>query len=62
RFPTLIVAATLLVLAVLTFTVGVILDVIVKKDRQQFELYLNLWQACSGADQRPAAESEPARD
>ncbi|NJP39567.1 glycosyltransferase [Oscillospiraceae bacterium HV4-5-C5C] len=55
RFPTLIVAATLLVLAVLTFTVGVILDVMVKKDRQQFELYLNLWQAYSSSDQHPEA-------
>lgn len=42
RFPTLIVASIFLVLAMLLFTVGIILQVIVKKQRILYELYLNL--------------------
>lgn len=38
RFPTLIVAMALFVASLLSFCVGVILDVVVKKNRQQFEI------------------------
>ena len=41
RFPTLIVAAIFVVLAILFFITGIILEVIVKKHKQLFELYLN---------------------
>ena len=41
RFPTLIVAGFLLLAALLLFVTGIILQVIVKKDRQNFELYLH---------------------
>ena len=42
RFPTLIVAGVFLTLAFLFWITGIILDVIVKKNRQSYELYLNL--------------------
>ena len=42
RFPTLIVSGFLLIAALLLFVTGTILQVIVKKDRQSFENYLNL--------------------
>lgn len=42
RFPTLIVSSILLVISLLLWITGIILQVIVKKDRQQYELYLNL--------------------
>lgn len=42
KFPTLIVSMTLLTLSLLTFICGVILQVIVKKNNQFYELYLNL--------------------
>lgn len=41
KIPTLIVACIFLVIAMLSFTTGVILDVLEKKHRQLFELYLN---------------------
>lgn len=42
RFPSLIVAGICVVLSFLSFMTGLILDVIVKKDRQQFEIGLNI--------------------
>ena len=41
RFPTLIVSGILLVLCLLLWITGIILQVIVKKHRQLYELYLN---------------------
>jgi len=40
RFPTLFVAGMLVVLAFLAFSTGLILDIIIRKSRQQFELDL----------------------
>lgn len=40
RFPTLILAGVLLTLSVLMFLCGIILDVVVRKHRQTFELFL----------------------
>ena len=42
RFPCLIVAGFVLVMAMLLWIAGVILNVIVKKNKQMYELYLNL--------------------
>ena len=42
KFPSLIVSCILLVIALLLWITGIILQVIVKKDKQQYELYLNL--------------------
>ena len=42
RFPTLIVSTILLVLSSLSFSTGLILDIIAKKHRQLFEINLNL--------------------
>ena len=42
RFPTLIVSGVFLTLVFLFWITGIILDVIVKKNRQSYELYLNL--------------------
>lgn len=42
RFPSLIVAGLLMVLAFLSFATGLILDIILKKSRQQFEIELNI--------------------
>ena len=42
RFPTLIVSTVLLVLSALSFSTGLILDIIAKKHRQLFEINLNL--------------------
>lgn len=42
RFPSLIVAGLLVVLAFLSFATGLILDIILKKSRQQFEIELNI--------------------
>ena len=44
RFPTLIVAGFLAVGGLLTFCCGLILDTVIKKERQNFELWLNLFQ------------------
>lgn len=41
RFPTLIVASIFLVLSIVLWITGVILEVIVKKHKQLYELYLN---------------------
>ena len=43
RFPTLIVACIFLVLSMLFWITGIILEVIVKKHKLLYELYLNLW-------------------
>lgn len=42
RFPTLIVSGFLVIIGILLFVCGLILDVITKKHKQLFELYLNL--------------------
>lgn len=42
RFPSLIVAGFLVVLSFLSFITGLILDIILKKSRQQFEISLNI--------------------
>lgn len=42
RFPSLIVSGVCAVCALLSFSVGVILDVVVKKHRQLYELLMNL--------------------
>lgn len=42
RFPSLIVATMLVILSFLSFVSGVILDIILKKSRQQFEIDLNI--------------------
>ena len=44
RFPTLFVAGFVFLSGLLTFFSGLILDTVVKKDRQDFELWLNLFQ------------------
>ena len=44
RFPTLIVAGFLFLAGLLTFCCGLILDTVIKKDRQNFELWLNLFR------------------
>lgn len=44
RFPTLIVACFLFLGGLLTFCCGLILDTVIKKDRQNFELWLNLFR------------------
>lgn len=41
RFPTLIVASIFLVISLLLYSIGIILQVIVKKHRQLFEILLN---------------------
>ena len=41
KFPTLIVASIIMVIAILAFVCGVILDVIVKKHKQLYEIMLN---------------------
>lgn len=45
RFPTLIVAGFLFLGGLLTFCCGLVLDTVIKKDRQNFELWLNLFRA-----------------
>jgi hypothetical protein len=42
KFPSLIAAGVLLIIALLLWSVGLITDLINKKDRQQFEINLNL--------------------
>lgn len=44
RYPTLIVAGFLFLGGLLTFCCGLILDTVIKKDRQNFELWLNLFR------------------
>lgn len=45
RFPTLIVAGFLALGGLLSFCCGLILDTVIKKDKQNFELWLNLLRA-----------------
>ena len=42
RFPSLIVAGLLVMMSFLSFATGLILDIILKKSRQQFEISLNV--------------------
>ncbi len=42
RFPTLIVSSMILVLAILLWVAGIILEIINKKHKQLYELYLNM--------------------
>jgi len=42
RFPTLIVSGIFLILCFLMWVTGIILQVIVKKNKQQYELFMNL--------------------
>jgi len=42
RFPTLIVSGFIFLAGLLSFVCGFVLDTVVKKDRQQFEIYLNI--------------------
>lgn len=42
RFPSLIVAGLLVIMSFLSFVTGLILDIILKKSRQQFEISLNI--------------------
>ena len=42
RFPTLIVACVLVILALLLLVCGLVLDTVAKKHRQLFEINLNL--------------------
>ena len=51
RFPTLIVSAALGLCALLSFVAGVILDVVVKKHRQLFELLLTMVEEGKARDQ-----------
>ena len=44
RFPTLIVAGFVFLGGLLTFCCGLVLDTVIKKDRQAFELWLNLFR------------------
>lgn len=48
RFPTLIVAGFLFLGGLLTLCCGLILDTVIKKDRQNFELWLNLFRSTEG--------------
>ena len=41
RFPTLIVSCFIMLTSILSLICGIILQVIVKKERQRYELYLN---------------------
>ena len=42
KFPTLIMCAAIFIFSNLVFASGVILDVVVKKNKQQFELFVNM--------------------
>lgn len=42
RFPTLIVSGVIALFGILMFTCGIILDVVIKKHHQLYELYLNI--------------------
>ncbi len=43
RIPTLVVSGVFATCSLLSFLVGVILDVVVKKDRQKYEVLMNIW-------------------
>lgn len=53
RFPTLIVAGFVFLGGLLTFCCGLILDTVIKKDRQNFELWLNLFRLTEEKDREP---------
>ena len=42
RFPSLIVSGVLMTMSFLSFVTGIILDIVLRKSRQQFEIDLNL--------------------
>lgn len=44
RYPSMIVSVTAALFALISFLIGIVLDVIVKKHRQLYELFLNLMQ------------------
>ena len=50
RFPTLIVAGFMIVVAVLMLMCGIILEVVAKKHRQLFELNLNNMRMRDGSN------------
>ena len=52
RVPTLIASITALICSALSFAVALILDVIAKKDRQMFEMNMNLMQELHNLDQK----------
>ena len=52
RVPTLIVSITALICSAMSFAVALILDVIAKKDRQMFEMNMNLMQELQNLDQK----------
>lgn len=54
RFPTLIVAGFVFLGGLLTFCCGLILDTVIKKDRQNFELWLNLFRLTEEKEQEEA--------
>lgn len=53
RFPTLIVAGFVFLGGLLTFCCGLILDTVIKKDRQNFELWLNLFRLTEEKEREP---------
>lgn len=58
RFPTLIVSGFLVIASLLSFTTGMILSVLVEKDKQEFEFRLQMIRALQGAnvvDENPFA-------
>jgi glycosyltransferase involved in cell wall biosynthesis len=52
RFPTLIIAGVIAILALLLFVCGVILDTVAKKHRQLFEVNLNILKALRPEDMK----------
>lgn len=54
RFPTLIVAGFIFLGGLLTFCCGLILDTVIKKDRQNFELWLNLFRLTEDKEREEA--------
>lgn len=54
RFPTLIVAGFVFLGGLLTFCCGLILDTVIKKDRQNFELWLNLFRLTEAREREEA--------
>lgn len=50
RFPTLIVAGFVFLGGLLTFVCGLILDTVIRKDKQNFELWLNLFRLTDRED------------
>ena len=59
RFPTLIVGGFIMLSSLLSFICGVILDVIVKKHKQLYEIILNIpWDDCSWTMDRDIKENK----